>query len=125
MTLFERSRTAADASRDIIWQGNCNSTDQYSICKVTDQTADSTFALLRSTIAIEYPVSNCPAKSGAASFTRLYRKRCRGGVCGISVCGASDRVLAFTVSQDLPWATQEESGPFQRVTSQPIRLSRH
>ena len=68
---FERSRTAADASRDIIWQGNCNSTDQYSICKVTDQTADSTFALLRSTIAIEYPISNCPAKSGAASFKRL------------------------------------------------------
>jgi hypothetical protein len=30
LTAFERSRRAADASRDIIWQGNCHVADQRS-----------------------------------------------------------------------------------------------
>jgi hypothetical protein len=52
-------------ARDTIWQGNCD---------VADQPCRSKFASLRITSPIEYPISNCPAKSGAASFKRLYRK---------------------------------------------------
>ena len=61
----------ADASRDIIWQGNCHVLNPQ-LC--SDSTC-SNVAFLRITISIEYPISNCPAKSGAASFLRLYPKR--------------------------------------------------
>jgi hypothetical protein len=56
-------------ARDSIWQGNCNAADHPS---------RSNIPLLRITFPIEYPISNCPAKSGAASFLRLDPKRqCR------------------------------------------------
>jgi hypothetical protein len=54
-TPFERSRWAADASRDTIWQGNCN---------VADLQLRSTIAPISNTIPIQYPISNCPAKKG-------------------------------------------------------------
>ena len=62
---------AADASRDIIWQGNCDVFDQ----QLCGHTASSNTVSSRNTIAIEYPISNCPAKFGAASFLRLDPKR--------------------------------------------------
>jgi hypothetical protein len=37
--------------------------------------ASSNITPLRITISIEYPISNCPAKLGAASFSRLDPKR--------------------------------------------------
>ena len=42
-------------TRYVIWQGNCN---------VATETIRSNVAVLRITKAIEYPLSNCPAKSG-------------------------------------------------------------
>ena len=55
-TPFERSRSKAAAlSRGNIWQGNCNATDHL-LC--------SNAASFRNTKSIEYPLSNCPAKSG-------------------------------------------------------------
>ena len=62
---------AADASRGIIWQGNCHVVDQE-FCR---DSACSNITSLRITISIEYPISNCPAKFGAASFSRLDPKR--------------------------------------------------
>ena len=55
---------AADASRDIIWQGNCDVFDQ----QLCGHTASSNTVSSRNTIAIEYPIGNCPAKFGAAAF---------------------------------------------------------
>jgi hypothetical protein len=46
---------AADASRDTIWQGNCD---------VADLQLRSNIAPIRNTIPIQYPISNCPAKKG-------------------------------------------------------------
>jgi hypothetical protein len=62
---------AADASRDMIWQGNCDVIDS-TLC---GHTASSNAVSSRITIAIEYPISTCPAKSGAASFSRLNPNR--------------------------------------------------
>ena len=59
-TPLERSRRAADASRGIIWQGNCDAAAQQS-CSV--YVWRSNFALPRITLPIEIPISNCPAKS--------------------------------------------------------------
>ena len=61
----------ADAPRDITWQGNCHVAEQY-LCS---NTACSKSPSSRITIPIEYPISNCPAKFGAASFLRLDPKR--------------------------------------------------
>ncbi len=44
---------AADATRDTIWQGNCD---------VGEQPSRSNISQLRITIAIENPLGNCPAK---------------------------------------------------------------
>ena len=43
-------------TRYVIWQANCD---------VAAQTTRSNLAVLRVTISIEYPISNCPAKSRA------------------------------------------------------------
>ena len=59
---FERSRRAADASRDTLWQGNCDVRSLYS--RGNHKHVRSNSALLRITFAIEYPISTCPAKSG-------------------------------------------------------------
>jgi len=56
---LERSRKRQTLTRATIWQGNCD---------VAAQTTCSNIAPLRITIPIQYPISNCPAKSGAASF---------------------------------------------------------
>ena len=52
MRLNEAAR-AADASRDTIWQGNCDAADLQ---------LRSNNAPIRNTIPIQYPISNCPAK---------------------------------------------------------------
>jgi hypothetical protein len=52
-------------ARGNIWQGNCDATD-YPL--------GSNAASFRNTKPIEFPLSNCPAKSGKASFKRLYPK---------------------------------------------------
>jgi hypothetical protein len=57
-TPLERSRYAAC----IIWQGDCDATE-FSF---------RTISAFGSKIAIEYPISNRPAKYRAASFKRLY-----------------------------------------------------
>src|ERR1700681_2411822 len=62
---------AADASRDIIWQGACDVAEK----QLRNVSACSNIPPLRITISIEYPISNCPAKFGAASFLRLDPKR--------------------------------------------------
>jgi hypothetical protein len=61
---LNEAATAADASRDTIWQGNCD---------VGHQQLCNNIAPIRNTIPIQYPISNCPAKK--ASFKSLYRKR--------------------------------------------------
>ena len=61
-------------ARATIWQGNCDVPDRRSNCDVPDQTLGSKIAAFGSTIPIETPISNCPAKFGAASFKRLYPK---------------------------------------------------
>src|SRR6202171_358935 len=61
----------ADASRGNIWQGNCHAVDKQ-LCR---DPACSNLTSCRITIAIEYPISNCPAKFRAASFLRLDPKR--------------------------------------------------
>ncbi|MGA2186678.1 MAG: hypothetical protein ABSH47_27005, partial [Bryobacteraceae bacterium] len=66
---LERSRRAADASRDNIWQGNCHAFTR--LCH--GSFGHSNFSPLRITIS-EYPISHCPAKFMAASFKRLYPK---------------------------------------------------
>jgi len=69
----ERLNEAAERrtlARDNIWQGNCHAFDQ----RLCSNSACSSIASLRITISIEYPISNCPAKFGAASFKRLYPK---------------------------------------------------
>ena len=85
-TPFERSRFAADASRDTIWQGNCD---------VADLQLRSTIAQISNTIPIQYPISNCPAKK--APFKRLYRKRAGPPCSGTlpSWTRASDKALTF------------------------------
>ena len=52
---LNEAATAADASRDSIWQGNCD---------VADLQLRSNIAPIRNTIPIQYPISNCPAKKG-------------------------------------------------------------
>jgi hypothetical protein len=52
---LNEAATAADASRDTIWQGNCD---------VADLQLRSNIAPIRNTIPIQYPISNCPAKKG-------------------------------------------------------------
>ena len=51
---------AADASRDIIWQGTCHVAEK----QLRNVSAGSNSPPLRITISIEYPISNCPAKFG-------------------------------------------------------------
>jgi hypothetical protein len=65
ITPFERSRRAADAARDNIWQGNCD---------VASQTARSNDAELCITNPSEIPNRQLPCQIRAASFKRLYRK---------------------------------------------------
>jgi len=50
---LNEAASAADASRDNIWQGNCD---------VADLQLRSNIAPIRNTIPIQYPISNCPAK---------------------------------------------------------------
>ena len=50
---LNEAATAADASRDTIWQGNCD---------VADLQLRNNIAPIRNTIPIQYPISNCPAK---------------------------------------------------------------
>jgi hypothetical protein len=57
-----------------IWQGNCD-VASHSGREVADQSARSNIVLSRITFSIEYPIRNCPAKSRAASFKSLYRRR--------------------------------------------------
>jgi hypothetical protein len=52
---LNEAASAADASRDTIWQGNCD---------VADLQSRSNIAPIRNTIPIQYPISNCPAKKG-------------------------------------------------------------
>jgi len=52
---LNEAASAADASRDTIWQGNCD---------VADLQLRSNIAPIRNTIPIQYPISNCPAKPG-------------------------------------------------------------
>jgi hypothetical protein len=52
---LNEAASAADASRDTIWQGNCD---------VGHQQLCNNIAPIRNTIPIQYPISNCPAKKG-------------------------------------------------------------
>jgi hypothetical protein len=67
---FERSRRAADASRGIIWQGNCYVAAHDSCASYFWR---SKIAVRRITFSIEYPISNCPAKSGRLPSNGLIR----------------------------------------------------
>ena len=52
---LNEAATAADASRDTIWQGNCD---------LADLQLRRNIAPIRNTIPIQYPLSNCPANVG-------------------------------------------------------------
>jgi hypothetical protein len=52
---LNEAASAADASRDTIWQGNC---------AVAALQSRSNIAPIRNTIPIQYPISNCPAEVG-------------------------------------------------------------
>src|SRR2546422_2464264 len=64
MRRLNEAAGAADATRGIVWQGNCD---------VAYHPSQNNFGGLRS-ITIEYPISNYPAKP-PASFKRPNRKR--------------------------------------------------
>jgi hypothetical protein len=91
-------------ARGSIWQGNCDA---------IDHPLRSTVASFHNTNSIEYPISNCPAKSRAASFKRPYRKcpgvRPRRPSSGILRRATSDRDLAFLVNVAPPGMSQPPS----------------
>ena len=66
---LNEAATAADASRDTIWQGNCD---------VADPQLRNNIAPIRNTIPIQYPISNCPAKKG---FLQVAVSKARRAAC--------------------------------------------
>jgi hypothetical protein len=66
---LNEAASAADASRDTIWQGNC---------AVAALQSRSNIAPIRNTIPIQYPISNCPAKKG---FLQVAVSKARRAEC--------------------------------------------
>ena len=67
--------SAADASRDTIWQRNCDAADQRSSSNdAVNELLRSKIIVVSITIAVENPLkSNCSAKSRAAPSNARYR----------------------------------------------------